>query len=110
MIWSEIDSFAESMSPEFSVDYSQRPKWTSNVQWKSLKRWKPPTEMQLTCKVCKKSRCRPRQPCMLLANHKAWKGPALMQTVTGVVADISPPSASSKRPNVTPAERSHLTV
>ena len=41
---------------------------------------------------------------------QGWKGPALMQTVTGVVADISPPSASSKRPNVTPAERSHLTV
>ena len=28
-----------------------------------------------------------------------------MQTVTGVVADISPPSASSKRPNVIPVER-----
>ena len=42
---------------------------------------------------------------MSLANHRAWKGLAPMQTVTGVVADISPPSASSKRPNVTPAER-----
>ena len=37
--------------------------------------------------VCKKSRHRLSQPCMLFANHKAWKGPTLMQTVTGVVAD-----------------------
>ena len=78
MICSGMDSFVESMNPEFSIAYSQRSRWTSNVQWKML------TETQLTCKICKMSQCRP-MPCMLLANHKAWKSPALMQTVTGVV-------------------------
>ena len=41
---------------------------------------------------------------MSLANHGAWKGLIPMPTVTGVVADICSPSASSRRLYVTPAE------